>query len=268
MILYRTQPKNPQENVIVNIGTKQKLISDIRECVSRYKNKDTSHTDIITMVTDASIVDGMIASSGYDNILVLPSFRDDQYTRLTGPDFIPEKSVGDHILPIVHERSGSQGNIYVAQPKVGNFFNELYEKCEINLIDIDEWFVVDSIAFRIKTNIKFDAVVLLGNESYKKGKFKACDVKKKFAKYCTEDFDLIDVYRGSCRQLTGPKRNIDREVDRLIRTINNTTRIYHTNVNINEEFLDDVGIVGNSDRLLYEHLLTNIQTIKDWYSVY
>ena len=51
-------------------------------------------------------------------------------------------------------------------------------------------------------------MVLLGCESIKKGNFLASDVKAKFAKYCVEDFDMIDVYRGDRRAATGGTKSI------------------------------------------------------------
>jgi len=198
MILYRTQPRNSEQNTIVDLKTKETMMSTIRDGIPKFNGRVTKFSDITTLLTDASLVDGMLATSGYQNILVVTSFESNQYTQLRDRNYRPIKSAGDHLLPIVHSVNETHGNIYVAEPKMGSIFTPLYEKYDINIIPVDSCFKIDS-TFKIKTDVKFDAVVLLGSESLQNGKFSATDVKAKFAKYCTEDFDLIDVYRGDTK---------------------------------------------------------------------
>jgi hypothetical protein len=80
MLLYRTQPKNSTQNSIIHALTKKELMSDLG-LISRFKNKKLKQADLIPLVTDASIIDGLITCGGYSNILVVTSFEDKHYDR-------------------------------------------------------------------------------------------------------------------------------------------------------------------------------------------
>ena len=267
MLLYKTQPKNSVENTVINLGTKEKIVSDVRECIPKFKGKDTKVNDVIAMVTDASILDAMIALSGYENILVVPSFENNDYPKLRDGRYRPERSAGDHLFPIVHALNETHGNIYVAQPKVGNIYDDLYKMYDINVIHCDSWFKVDG-SFHLAENDapKFDAVVLLGNEGYKKGSFKSQAVKSKFAKHCTDNFQLVDVYRGTLRRLTGTPKSRDNSINRVINAVNTPNRIYTPKLLLIPEFENK--LVNMKDNLLYRRLALNLENISDWYKVY
>lgn len=265
MLLYKTQPKNSNENTLVNLSTKEKVVDDIRDSIPKYNGRNTKGADIITMITDASLVDGMIATSDYKNILVVPSFENSDYPRLRDNRYRSVRSAGDHLLPIIHALNETHGNLYVAQPKVGNVFSDLYNRYDVNIINTDSWFRVDG-SFSIKTDIKFDAVVLLGNEGYKKGSFNAGQVKKKFARYCTENFELIDVYRGTLRKLTGATVSKELSIRKLVGAINTPSRIIIQGSRLSTEMLTQLR--NHKDRLLYVSLAQNIETIKQWYKVF
>jgi len=268
MILYRTQPKNSIENTIVNLATKEKLLEDFRDSVPKFQGKDTKFSDITTLVTDASILDGMIATSGYQNILVVPSFQDHEYSRLRDRNYRPINSAGDHLFPVVHMINETHGNLYVAQPKVGNIFTEIYEKYDVNMIRSDSWFKIDSSFKMPKTDVKFDAVVLLGNEGIKRGSFRAQDVKKKFAKYCTDNFQLVDVYRGDLRKLNGGSKEKPNAINRLITSVNTPKVIYSPKekFGISSEVLEQLQTLKG--QLQYHRLVDNLKTIDQWYKVY
>jgi len=267
MILYRTQPRTSEQNTIVDLETKETMMSTIRDGIPKFNGRVTKFSDITTLLTDASLVDGMLATSGYQNILVVTSFENNQYTQLRDRNYRPIKSAGDHLLPIVHSVNETHGNIYVAEPKMGSIFTPLYEKYDINIIPVDSCFKIDS-TFKIKTDVKFDAVVLLGSESLQNGKFSATDVKAKFAKYCTEDFDMIDVYRGDTktRNLKGGSKNKEQSINRLIECVNTPTRIYEVKERITPNFLGKIR--NHRDRLVYFRLAINLETINEWYKVY
>ena len=267
MILYKTQPKSSDENTVINLSTKEKILNDVRDCIPNFKGRTVKFNDVTSLVTDASLVDGMIASGGYQNILVVPSFENGDYVRLRDRQYRPVRSAGDHLLPIVHALNETQGNLYVAQPKIGNIFNELYEKYDVSLIHVDSWFRVDSsFDINIDERMKFDCVVLLGNEGYKRGKFNAQAVKKKFARYCTPEFDMIDVYRGNLRELTGGSKPLDNHIANLTNAINTPTIISTPNRKYTWDFLE--ALERDKHRFLYRRLLLTVETIKEWYKVY
>lgn len=267
MFLYRTQPKSTTETNIINLKRKQEMMHELL-VASRYKSNHTQRkrNDFITLFTDGCLLDGMLTLSGYDNILVVTSFEDKNYDRLRDRTQRPVNSAGDHMFPIVNSLNGSHGNVYVTSvPNGDSFFTHLYDHYNINTVDCDSYFKVDNDFKLRNTNVKFDAVVLLGCESMKKGNFRAKDVKAKFSKYCVEDFDMIDVYRGDRRTLTGGTKSITNTRNKMIECVNTPMRVYDEKTRINK-----VANVWNHMRqeLQYMRLTMNIESMEKYYRVY
>lgn len=260
MILYRTQPKNATDFNIINLTTKENMWREI----------SGNREDITTLITDGSVVDGMLTLSGYQNILVVTSFESTDYTgKLRDYRYRPIKSAGDHMLPLVHKFNESEGNLYVTKVRNSkNFYTDLYDRFDIASVDVDSYFRLDG-DLKMKTDVKFDAVVLLGSESYKKGKFSASDVKKKFAKYCTEDFDLIDVYRNDRRTLSGGTKSITNQRERMIEAVNTPTKLYDARTGVNTRYFDEeFGDVFMRQKLMYLRLADNLDKMNEYYKVY
>ncbi|MAI05264.1 MAG: hypothetical protein CMA07_06090 [Euryarchaeota archaeon] len=267
MLLYKTQPKNSVESTVINLSTKEKIVNDIRESIPKFQGKETKVSDVTTMVTDASILDALLAVSEYENILVVPSFENSDYTRLRDRNYRSERSAGDHLLPIIHAINESHGKLYVAQPRVGNIFSDLYEKYNVNIIHSDSWFKVDG-SFHMETDIKFDCVVLLGNEGYKKGNYNGGEVKRKFEKYCRGHFEMVDVYRGNLRSLQGGRSADKQVIDRVINAVNTPKPIYKPQAvkYISKPMMSTIR--HGKDRLLYLRLAVNLAHCDKWYKVY
>ena len=268
MFLYRTQPKSTTETNIINLKRKQDILFEIQSASNKSNHNQRKRNDFITLFTDGCLLDGMLTLSGYDNILVVTSFEDKDYERLRDRTQRPVKSAGDHMFPIVHSLNGSAGNVYVTSvPNGDSFYTKLYDYYNINTVECDSYFKVDN-DFRLRNvSVKFDAVVLLGCESIKKGNFRASDVKAKFAKYCVEDFDMIDVYRGDRRTLTGGTKSITDTKGKMIECVNTPIRVYDPNsrTRINQA----VGAWNYMrQKLQYMRLGMNIQSLENYYKVY
>lgn len=264
MLLYRTQPKNGKQSNIINLDAKERLISMLGD-FNRFNNKRITVTDFTTLITDASIVDALLCCGGYGNILVVTSFEDSVYDRLRDRNYRAVKSAGDHFLPIVHKFNESDGKMTVTSTKGGtNFFKPIYEKFGVDTIDVDGHFRVDG-DFKIKTDKKFDAVVLLGSESFKKGSFKASDVKKKFARYCTSTFDLIDIYRNDLRDLKGGADNLEDHIERVIECVNTPEKVYDKTTRL----VTSAGYMKHlRQQLLFYRLALNLENVNEYYKVY
>lgn len=263
MLLYRTQPKNSTQNSIIHSLTKKELMSDLG-LISRFKNKKLVQADLIPLVTDASIIDGLITCGGYSNILVVTSFEDKHYDRIRDRNYRPVNSAGDHLLPIVHSKNESFGNMYVTMPRnADNYMKPLYDAYGINQIPTDSYFRLDG-EFKIKTDVEFDCVVLLGCESYKKGKFKLSDIKKKFAKYCIQNFDLIDVHRNleSDRTIIGNEQDVSNHIERMIQCVNTPTKIYDQRRRV-AKHMDN-----HRHQLYHFRLALNLEKYQEYYKVY
>ena len=264
MFLYRTQPISTQESNIINLNIKETILREIRDVSPKFKGKSLHRNDFITLFTDGCVLDGMLTLSGYNNILVVTSFEDVNYDRLRDRNQRPINSAGDHMLPIIHKLNGSHGNLYVTKVVNGDsFYTKLYDQYGIASVESNSYFKIDG-DLKLKTDVKFDAVIMLGCESYKTGKFSVKEVKAKFAKYCTEDFDLIDVYRGDRRTLRGGTKSIDSVKNRMIETVNTPTKIY----DINERIDLKKYVTNMRQRLQYFRLVLNFEHMNEYYRVY
>lgn len=282
MLLYRTQPKTPSENNLYNLSNKIDVIDTISSDLKTFKGSPLESEEWTTLITDASIIDALLVDAGYNNILVVTSFEDALYDRIRDRNYRPVKSAGDHLLPVIHKLNESSGNIYVTKtPHENNWFTQLYNNNEVNFVESETIFRVDG-ELRLNTNIKFDAVVLLGSESLKQGKFNAKDVKKKFEKYCTDKFDLIDIYRNNRREIKGSTKSIDKHVNRFIVSVNTPAKVYDNVTRINLKNFEEYNVgkkqvsphdrkkalVSHKQKLLYYRLALNIEHINEYYRVF
>lgn len=268
MFLYRTQPKSTTETNIINLKRKQDILFEIQSASNKSNHNQRKRNDFITLFTDGCLLDGMLTLSGYDNILVVTSFEDRDYERLRDRTQRPVKSAGDHMFPVVHSLNGSAGNVYVTSvPNGESFYTHLYDYYNVDTVECDSYFKVDNDFKLRNVSVKFDAVVLLGCESIKKGNFLASDVKAKFAKYCVEDFDMIDVYRGDRRALTGGTKSITNTKGKMIECVNTPIRVYDekTRLNISR---DDANWQNTRQWLQYMRLAMNIESLENYYKVY
>ena len=265
MLLYKTQPKGIETNNIINLDTKTKLMETFGQ-ISVFNNKNVKRQDFVPLITDASIIDGMIVSGGYSNILVVTSFEDANYERLRDRNYRPVNSAGDHLLPIVHTVNESEGNIYVTMPKNGdNYMKPLYDHYEVNQIECDSYFRLDH-DFKIETDVKFDCIVLLGVEADKKGTYQIDDIKKKFAPYCIQpNVDLIDIRRMSETKINGGTRDIELYKDRMYTCVNTPKKLIDLEKRVVES---EAYMLSLKQKLGYYRVALNIEEINDYYKVY
>ena len=63
MLLYKTQPKDTTTSNIINKATKDSLMESLA-LISSFNNKRVEYNDFVTLVTDASLLDGLLTSTG------------------------------------------------------------------------------------------------------------------------------------------------------------------------------------------------------------
>ena len=199
MIRYRTQPMGYVDGEFKSILNNHERKKEIVKKVSEYIK--LPHEEVVDLITDASIMDAMILTGDYKNILIVTT------TNLTNEN-------GDHLIPVIHKFNYGVGNISVTQPKLyENKLGGLYQDFDIDVVEVDTFFHLGQDKLRMKHKGEpFDVVVLLGNESISNVKHRLDDIKAMFSQHCTEVFDLIDIYRGSKRKLHGgifPKEKAD-----------------------------------------------------------
>ena len=267
MFLYKSQPKSTDVTNFYQMSRKIEIMSSVLDASPRYNGKELNINDIISLLSDAAIIDAMLVRGGYQNILVVTSF-DETYTRLRDTEYCPIKSAGDHMLPLIHKINNSAGRMVVTQTTEDNYFNNLYDHFDCKTTKVDANYKLDDVQFRIqKDDMLFDAVVLLGCESRNKGKYQVRNVKDKFAKYCTEDFTLIDVYRSEDRILKGGSKNVSRIVANVIDTaVNSHKKIYDVtgkSIKIDRQIQRK-----NRVKLMYTRLERNITNLETYYRVF
>ena len=200
MIRYRTQPMGYVDgefkSVINNLQRKKDLLANIREYI-----KDLKDDEVVDLITDASVMSAMILAGNYKNILVVTSSN-------------PTHNEGDHLIPVIHKFNYGVGKMSVTTPKrLENRFGGLYEDLGVDIVEVDSFYHLGQDKVRLKHDGEpFDAVVLLGNESLTNSKHKLHEIKAVFSPHCVEVFDLIDIYRGSDRNMQGgilPKENVE-----------------------------------------------------------
>ena len=267
MLLYRCQPISSDQSLIVNLGRKRQLFNAVSEGLSSYKNKSLHPNDHTSLITDASVLAGLISLSGYENVLVVTSFVDKDYDNVV-KNHRPHKSAGDHLLPIVHEIVQAKSNMYVTKVKNSvNWFDSIYESTGVKTLDVDAPFKLDG-DFKIKTDVKFDAVVLLGCDAYKKGKFQAVDIKSKFVRYCTPEFDMIDVYRhgNDNRKVSGRRKNSTKIAATMFQSVNTPKKIIDKTTR--NQVRNELEMPNMRSIILYNRLAVNVIDIDKWYRVY
>ena len=262
MFLYKTQPRNPTHNSIINLDTKERLLNMLMDNID---HRDNKHGDVNTLVTDASVVDGLLSQQGYKNILVLPS----KVTgRLRDTRYRPIGSAGDHLLPVIHETMQAEGKMYVALPEE-HLYRKAYEEVGVSIIEVDNLYKLGGHLPRFKTDVKFDAVVLLGTVGESgDGKYQVNDIKKKLAKHCTEDFDLIDLYRSGQRQLKGNEKDLPttEQVQRFVSCVNSPRKLYHPVTGLTPHRI--LNSLKRKELLLYFRLGENIKNVNKFYRVF
>ncbi len=213
MLLFKGHPesvgKTKRVYKAIPMETKQKIIEEVRHGMHGYKGYQMRGKEITGLFMDAVHIEAMLTLMNYKRILVVTSYEDSKYSALTDEGFNPVLHAGDHMLPIVHHYNNNDSKMYVTKVKSGeSIYSQLYEKFDISSVNVDSYYTLGS-EFKTKTTVKFDAVVLLGTEARQMGKYQASDIKKVFAPYCKEEFDLIDIYRGEARTLRGVKKEKD-----------------------------------------------------------
>lgn len=262
MLLYKTQPKNDTHNHLINMSAKEKLVSSLMEGIN---HRDNKNMDVSTLVTDASVIDGMIAQGCYENILFVTSpIRND---RLRSRRYQPIDNAGDLLTPVVHVANESAGKAHVTITSDGHLYSKVYKNWDIPMIPIENHYEVGSpVTVRLKTSVKFDAVVLLGCAG-SGHKHNLADVKKQFAKYCTKDFTLIDVHRKNSRTIRGKRLDLTQQIKRYITCVNALQPLYNQNLKVPLQLLI-TGEKKAKEWSMYYRLGDNIQNINEFYRVY
>lgn len=216
MFLVKHQPKgyDINGNLMSNYISrpfKEVFLEGMSNEIRDFFHTNLDRKKIIQLFTDGSILDSMLVTSAYYNILFVPTYK-------IGDTIGDSSLVGYHFAPMVHQRNNSAGKCYIVSTP--SPFSQLYESAGLEVVKINNEYFIDTKKLKLSTDIKFDAVVLIGCESVTSGKHNVSYVKNMFAPYCTEDFSLIDLYNGKNRTLQPNKKLEQKDINRIKRNAN------------------------------------------------
>lgn len=175
----------------------------------------------IALLTFGGQVAAHILCAGYKNILVCTSYDNNDSGILTDADddYNITGQEGVHMFPIIWKRMNIAGNIYVTMPPhTPSVFEKGYKEFNVPTIPVDQHYYIDyPHKYKLKAAPvdKFDAVVLLTPKriSAVNQKFKIEEVRKDFADYCKEDFDIITFFEPDCGiSIIGSKKSKIRDI--------------------------------------------------------
>jgi len=141
-------------------------------------------------------ISNFIATSGYQNLLVLPSFKNSLFPTLFDNETQqPRNHSISSLWPCISEHFGQSPNVYYAFPTDhSSFCRDLARDFGVSRVVCNKPYVVGDDTFSVENgDIQFDAVFLAGQPIEEGTTFAAADIKSDFASICTEDFDLIEM---------------------------------------------------------------------------
>ena len=193
--------KSRENDTLESVLVKEKSVSDLYKKVMTSIDNSTydleSELTFIKMYIMQSIcISNFFAASNYNNLLVVPSFKNSRYTTLFDES---NQHVRDHIItnlwPCISEHFGQSPNVYYAFPTDhSSFCRDLARDFNVSRVVCNKPYVVGDDTFSVENaDIQFDAVLLAGQPIEEGTTFAAADIKSDFASICTEDFDLIEM---------------------------------------------------------------------------
>jgi hypothetical protein len=174
-----------------------------------------SFEEWVSLLSYGGQVAAHITCSKYENILVCTSYDNSKSTVITDKNdkYNISSDAGTHMFPIVWKRMECAGNVYVTKPSVtSSIFEKGYEALGVKTLRVDDYYHIDHPRPYNIINApvaKFDAVVLLTPKKINpnNNKFKITEIKKDFARYCKEDFDIITLFEPDYNtQIVGSKK--------------------------------------------------------------
>ena len=141
-------------------------------------------------------ISNMINLLGYQNVLVVPSFRDSAFSTLYDhSEGGLRTNLVSQLWPIVNAHFHQSAYVCTAYPDDHvSFCKDIGRHFESGEVSSNKRYVMGDDTYWVHSDILFDAVFLAGQPLDVGQTFVASDIKNDFASMCTEDFDLIDLY--------------------------------------------------------------------------
>jgi|TARA_B110000902_G_C14194089_1_gene545234 hypothetical protein len=212
----------------------------VRESIKGYTDQKVTDKVMGTErhITMGTLITNLLALKEYENILFVPSFRNNRFPTMMDANYSMLKSnASQHMAPIINKYYDSTPNIYVAFPDGhSSVYQDLMLEFGVNIIESSGMYTMGDGSYTVTPpdGVVFDCVYLAGHDITEGESFVANDIKNDFSNVCTEGFDLIDDYQSDAvryavrrenpvptlpDRLTGDKKNINNLFDYLGDTI-------------------------------------------------
>ena len=183
------------------------------------------------MIASSIILNNVVSALNYQNVLLIPSFKNSNHQTLLDDDDIMSPNISSNSFPIITNYFNCSPNIYVALPNDhSSFMIRLYQEFNVNVISSNQMYVMGDETYEISVpdGVVFDAVILGGININQGETFQASDIKNDFSQYCTPEFDLIDIYEDNEGVIIPMKtgREWNEEKIRLTGTTKDLTEIF------------------------------------------
>ena len=229
-IIIKDIDDNVLDSVILTKNRFEELVSKFESTMTRQGYEpDVNYADSRVQLRTSIVFNNFISVQKYENVLVIPSFRNNKYTNFTDEDNNTVANITPNIFQVINEYFECSPEIFVAYPEDHTGFGKSVVK-EFNghVIRSNKMYIMGDETYEIypPDDIEFDAVILAGIDMNEGVTFQASDIKNDFSQYCVDNFDLIDVYGDNEKALlpvlrnenmeniperiTGEKKNIDR----------------------------------------------------------
>lgn len=171
----------------------------IREFIASDPTYDYTQEEgfINILIYQAVCLSNLMALSGYQNVLVIPSFRNsafstlfNQHTKNIRPNLM------NQLWPIVSLHFGVGMTPYIAYPEGHtSFAKSLTNHFRVPELTSNHRFTIGDDTYSIPNcDVSFDAVFLAGHDLDPNVVYNADDIKADLAAMCQPDFDLIDFW--------------------------------------------------------------------------
>lgn len=263
-VIVEKTSETTSSGILLNETNYSELWNRVRDFIASDPTYDytVEQDNINSLIFWSVIVNNIISGLKYENVLVVPSFRNSNFLSLrddAAGAIAP--NLFNNIWPFINTYFNCSPNVYVAYPDDHNSFaRNLMREFGVNRISANKSYVMGDGTYMVDVpdDIKFDCVLLAGHPMNDGETFDANDIKSDFAPVCTVGFDLIDTFDSrnhgrNVAQSVVDGNTIPPEVPRITGTRRDMSEIaerINSSIHIKAHLEENNKALGNLDALL------------------
>jgi hypothetical protein len=261
-IIVEKTSETTSSGILLNETNHSELWNRVRDFMASDPTYDYTieQDNINSMIFWSVIINNIISELKYENVLVVPSFRNSEFPSLRDEDagrIAP--NLVSNIWPFINKHFNCSPDIYVAYPDDHNSFaRNLMREFGVSRISANKRYVMGDGTYMVDVpdDIKFDCVVLAGHPMNDGETFDANDIKSDFAPVCNVGFDIIDTFDSHESNVVQPVLDgnaILPEVPRITGTRRDMSEIaerINSSIHIKAHLEENNKALGNLDVIL------------------